>query len=50
MPKKKISKKPWVYTNPRTLETYKFRALPNGVIETVAFLGYKDSKGKLHKP
>ena len=43
------SKKSWVQTNPKTLETYRFEKLPNGTIRTVAFLGYKTPSGKLVK-
>lgn len=42
--------KTWIYTNPKTRETYKFGKKKNGVIVTIAFLGYKAPSGRLIKP
>lgn len=39
----------FIYTNPETRETYRFRHHEDGHISTVAFLGHKTPKGKLIK-
>jgi hypothetical protein len=51
MAQKKMNKKSFtfVYTNPKTRETYRFRHHVDGHISTVAFLGYTTPEGKLIK-